>query len=145
MNFIPTSRRIIPWLIFSFSLGCGVEAPGELEGAEATEISQEAKHGGGNTVAPCTLKVESISPSTLYPGYSNVVLSGVGFIPNDAINWVIGSTAHFAVADATGYSSSFWSPRNGNTYTFFAKEYYRRGYETCGSITFTLGADGSLL
>ena len=93
---------------------------------------------GGGKPSPAPTVTMAVSPSPV-PGWGAVyTISGTGFTPGAAVNFVKDGVAKFAVADANGFATSIWTSWTPGTYTAYAKQFSGKSYVQVGSITFNV-------
>ncbi len=92
-------------------------------------------HGHGGTVTPATATL-TVSPNPV-PAWGYVyTVTGTGFTPGNAVNFVLGSTAIYDLADENGVATSTWGSWTPGTYTISAKEFINGSWVNVGSVTF---------
>lgn len=88
---------------------------------------------GAQSTAAATLVV---SPNPV-PAWGYVyTVTGSGFAPGNAVNFVKDGVATYARADENGVASTVYTSWQPGTQTVFAKEFSGKSYETVGSVTF---------
>ena len=102
-------------------------------GNSATGCKGGPKHGCGGTTSTVTLTVSPNPPTT-----QGFLLSGTGFTPYAAVNFVQSGSATFVMANESGYASTPWVIALPGTYTITAEENTGGGFHQVGSITFNV-------
>ena len=85
--------------------------------------------------SPVPTVVMAVTPNPPIAAQAFIV-SGTGFTPLAAVNFVLGGFASYAQADSTGYAWETWTIALPGNYTIVAKEYTSKGWVQVGSITF---------
>lgn len=91
-------------------------------------------HGQGETSG--TSVTLAVSPDPV-PAWGTVyTVTGTGFTPGNAVNFVLDGVATYARADENGSASTVYTSWTPGSYTVFAKEWIGKGYVEVGSVTF---------
>lgn len=78
----------------------------------------------------------AVSPDPV-PAWGTVYsVTGTGFTPGNAVNFVLNGVATYARADDNGSASTVYTSWTPGTYTVFAKEWSGKAYAEVASATF---------
>lgn len=127
--------KVSPWLGLVLAAACGGMEEDQIDWDEGLS-TEEAEARGGHQTAPTVAMAVSPNP---VPAWGTVyTISGAGFTPGAAVNFVINGVATFTTADQNGFASSIWTSWYPGSYTAKAKQFIRRSYVEVGSITYAV-------
>jgi len=124
--------------------GLGILAIAALAAVLLTAIAAgpalAAKGGNGKGNGPVAQSTSAatmvVSPNPV-PAWGYVyTVTGSGFTPGNAVNFVKDGVATYARADENGVASTVYTSWEPGTQTVSAKEFIGKSYETVGSVTF---------
>lgn len=91
---------------------------------------------GGGKPAPAPTATLTVSPNPVPAWGTMYQVSGTGFTPNLAVNFVRGGLVSWAVADASGYAVTSFQSWDPGTYTIEAYQPSGKSWVRVGSVTF---------
>ncbi len=104
---------------------------------DAAKGGNAAAGKGGGKPSPAPTVTMAVSPNPPTGGQAFIV-SGTGFTPGAAVNFSLGSSATYAMADQSGYAWTPWTIALPGTYTMGACQFTSKGCQQVGSITFNV-------